>query len=317
MIVKCPKCGFSQPQDQYCAQCGVDMHGFKPPKEPAVNRWAKDPIVHLSLVLIVACVVLVTLYQKHLWRPLLSESRDVNFMGWQASTSSKSSEEQTLSQAVLSDVESETPGSDLLEESATESASMKKPKTPFGISRSADVRNYQAKLSYAEVSPRVLEEWIEEATNLGQFNSFGDYGAGLIPDFKEKLKQQTKHYKIHRTDSQSLDGVQSLVSQFQWPGLPEEGAREIREPASLPDLGLQSQIVIESIENGLSKGHIELQRLQKDPTTGQIQKQIYPAEFELSQNQAFIVTGIGPSGSVRPQESEFIIWIQVDKAESP
>jgi hypothetical protein len=34
MMVNCPKCGFSQPEDQYCAKCGVDMVAYKPPPPP-------------------------------------------------------------------------------------------------------------------------------------------------------------------------------------------------------------------------------------------------------------------------------------------
>lgn len=30
MLVRCPKCNFQQPEDQYCANCGVDMNQFKP-----------------------------------------------------------------------------------------------------------------------------------------------------------------------------------------------------------------------------------------------------------------------------------------------
>lgn len=30
MLVTCPRCGFQQPKDQYCASCGIDMLAFKP-----------------------------------------------------------------------------------------------------------------------------------------------------------------------------------------------------------------------------------------------------------------------------------------------
>jgi hypothetical protein len=29
-MISCPKCGFEQPQDQFCAKCGVNMESFKP-----------------------------------------------------------------------------------------------------------------------------------------------------------------------------------------------------------------------------------------------------------------------------------------------
>ena len=37
MMINCPKCGFSQPEDQYCAKCGVDMVAYRP-KEKSVSE---------------------------------------------------------------------------------------------------------------------------------------------------------------------------------------------------------------------------------------------------------------------------------------
>lgn len=33
----CPKCGFQQPKDRYCAKCGVDTESYKRPKESPVS----------------------------------------------------------------------------------------------------------------------------------------------------------------------------------------------------------------------------------------------------------------------------------------
>src|SRR4051812_20895302 len=55
MIVNCPKCGFTQPKDRYCAKCGVDMEAFRPKKAPLSSRILKSWIFQ-SAVLIVAIV---------------------------------------------------------------------------------------------------------------------------------------------------------------------------------------------------------------------------------------------------------------------
>jgi hypothetical protein len=63
MLIKCPKCGFSQPQDQYCAQCGVDIINFKAPQPSAATKLFKDPVLHLGLVVLIAVVSAVALYR--------------------------------------------------------------------------------------------------------------------------------------------------------------------------------------------------------------------------------------------------------------
>lgn len=52
MIIECPKCKFSQPQDVYCAQCGIDMATFKAPEEPTLKRVLQSPLFGMTLVFI-------------------------------------------------------------------------------------------------------------------------------------------------------------------------------------------------------------------------------------------------------------------------
>ena len=58
-MVDCPKCGFYQPKDQYCAKCGVDM--YKVPRNPAaaVFKLLKKPAT-LAAVGVFAVIITVT-----------------------------------------------------------------------------------------------------------------------------------------------------------------------------------------------------------------------------------------------------------------
>ena len=55
--MKCPRCGFTQPRDQYCAQCGVDISSYKPPQQPLFQRLAKSNLLQLGLVAVVIVLV--------------------------------------------------------------------------------------------------------------------------------------------------------------------------------------------------------------------------------------------------------------------
>lgn len=40
-MMDCPKCRFNQPEDTFCANCGVDMPAFSKRTEPDRHRWTK------------------------------------------------------------------------------------------------------------------------------------------------------------------------------------------------------------------------------------------------------------------------------------
>ena len=66
-MVNCPKCGFSQPQDQYCASCGVDMLAFKPKEKPVYLRIVANTAFQLSTIaLVVLSFFLVIHHQQKL-----------------------------------------------------------------------------------------------------------------------------------------------------------------------------------------------------------------------------------------------------------
>lgn len=50
MMVNCPKCGFSQPKDQYCAKCGVDMVAYRPAEKPLVAKVIGNTFFQLLLL---------------------------------------------------------------------------------------------------------------------------------------------------------------------------------------------------------------------------------------------------------------------------
>lgn len=56
MIVNCPKCGFSQPDDQFCASCGVDMKLYAQRKKNSPREIGKNPALYLGLVVTIGAI---------------------------------------------------------------------------------------------------------------------------------------------------------------------------------------------------------------------------------------------------------------------
>lgn len=65
MMVNCPRCGFSQEKDQYCAQCGVDMIAFQPTPKPLWFRMLNNLTVQLLALGILVITVFLIARQLH------------------------------------------------------------------------------------------------------------------------------------------------------------------------------------------------------------------------------------------------------------
>lgn len=50
---ECPKCGFVQPKDKYCANCGLDIESYKPAPDPLLVRLKKSTAMQIGAVVVV------------------------------------------------------------------------------------------------------------------------------------------------------------------------------------------------------------------------------------------------------------------------
>lgn len=65
-MMDCPKCGFSQPKDQFCANCGLNLEQFKPAPRPFYEAWASNPYVIVTCCLF---IVAATFYYLKMQSP--------------------------------------------------------------------------------------------------------------------------------------------------------------------------------------------------------------------------------------------------------
>jgi hypothetical protein len=63
--MKCPRCGFEQPEDRYCASCGADVQKLNAKPKPIWIRLLQNPNFHLTMIgILMAIVVLYILYTQ-------------------------------------------------------------------------------------------------------------------------------------------------------------------------------------------------------------------------------------------------------------
>ena len=338
MLVKCPRCGFSQPQDKYCAQCGVDMETFKPPRKSAVARYLKDPLLYLATALVVIGVTLFTLYKQDK-TDIVQRVRFLKGSLQIASTNGldkKATEDSATPQSEVNAEEVAAPAPAVASASAPalagSPAADAAKKATVAV---APISGPTAYVYYAEVPREALERLYQESQATGQFNSFGDYTAGILPDMQKRIMAPGLKIRVLEKSEKAIAKTQ------QW-------FTGIHDPEFDEDLGLSTFIELIEVENNIFRGNLEIVRslreidLDKsrglaavDSSAGSSQKNSYPAIFELGPGYGFFIAGVLPrkiqisheeelaakaptfsilrSPAFQNKQTEFVIFIEFEK----
>lgn len=345
MLVNCPRCGFSQPQDKYCAQCGVDMETFKPPRKPLFARLFKDPLIYLATALVVTGVLIFNLYKQD----KSDIAQRVKFLKGSLQIASTNGQDKRDTHPPDAPQISEPPRQKNVEPAAltasTEPTEVK-PSAPVAPTPPSATVNDKAmsatdpvvSVYYAEVPQYALERLYQESQATGQFNSFGDYTAGILPDIHSRIQASGLKIRVLEKSEKAISKVQ------QW-------FTGIRDPESDEEMGLSTFIEITDSENQVIRGNLEIVRslrevdLEKSrglgatdtsaAAAGVLQKSSFPAQFELGPGYGFFVAGVLPrktqiahleqltekapsfsllkSAAFQNKQTEFVIFIEFEK----
>lgn len=329
MLVNCPRCGFSQPKDRYCAQCGVDMLSFKP-KEPSslakIFRSGVFQVIMLVIFAVGAGTFIIKERQEQRWVQRISRTQGVSknigtvpppsqtAQTEQASTPEK----ETKSEVSLANLENqsiEVPNDETAQvattkAAATTNAANSKNVKSTASENAADTSSVNIKLNYIEIPIDTLNRWESDSARLGLYQNLGEYSAGILTDFRKRsdlnflsLKNSERKLGPGQSDT-NLSGTMS-----------EDGGRLI---------GLATKIDVRSLENSTIHGSITVTRTAKQA------RENYPAEFDLPKGAVFFLIGsikrqqfvpemnqltmppfqILRSPDFRSQKSEFVIVVE-------
>jgi len=270
MLVNCPRCGFSQPNDQYCAQCGVDMNSFKRKTPPLFKRIFSNAIVQI-VILIIAAVF----SGQYIFRHQAPQSWVQKITHFQGLSKSKKS----ISVSTVNRIDDAQP-----ETEVARSASLHSPKEAVALSAASGATLTEAptpptavsfkvsfKVTYAEISADVLAKLIEGSTGLGLYQILNTYSAGIINDFSKRSDDFKQTLKIADIKL-SLGTTNSHLS-----GLMSPDGSQI--------LGLVTSIEYKSNDNELISGEITV------ANSSSQNNELYPAEFNLPKGAAFFIIG--------------------------
>ena len=315
------------------------MVSFKPPRKSMVKGFLTNPMTYLALALVVIGVSTATLYKKE--RSTLVQR--VSFLKGNnlqiASTNGLNNKTMNGNGGAQRNISSET--------AAPDSPQPMKPpaETSSVVPASATIKGLEANKAattvpgnkagtlatnepmvhvyYTEVPRLALEKLYQESQETGQFNSFGDYTAGILPDVAKRINSPLLKIRILEKTDKSISKAQQLFT-----GIQDAEIGEV--------IGLNTFIELAEIENNVFRGNLEIIRSWKElneRAPAAVQKNSFPAVFELSPGAGFFMAGVLPrtrvaheeelskqgpfqilkSQSFHNKESEFVIFIEFEK----
>ena len=313
MLINCPRCGFQQPKDQYCAQCGVDIEAFKPAKPSAFQSLVKSPLVQLSIAFIAIAGVGSFIYQQNQQRlesrveylrsspqrPLpapVSETTTASVQATSTETAPELATADTIQRTQSSEPEENAEVSEMASFATPAAASAAVTPTPSPTSpANAPAKSGTPRLvvTYAEVGRGALNGIMTTSRGTGQFMNFNDYSAGIIPGIQRILN--SPDVTVLRKEDRSLDTNRS----FSW----FLGIKDPQDPNH--EIGLTTFFELNEIEQGILRGNLEILRSWREPGFGrEPQRKSFPAMFEISNDNGFFMAGILPQQSHLTNEAE-------------
>jgi len=301
------------------------MTAFKPPRKSAFVRYATDPLLYLIILLLVIGVSITTLYKKDKTdlaqrvKFLKGSLQIASTNGQKTEAAPEATQEPTVAMAA-----SMTPA-------PTASVAATAAPSAAAIASGATTAN----IYYTEVPRRALERLYEESQATGQFNSFGDYTAGILPEVQSRITAEGLKIRV-------LEKTTKVISKNQqwFTGLHDNEYDE--------DMGLSTFIELAESDNNIFRGNLEIVRSLREldldkrsmaateaaTATLAPQKNSYPAIFEMGPRSGFFISGVLPrkmriaheeeltrkgpfeilrSPAFQNKESEFVIFIEFEK----
>lgn len=282
MMVSCPKCGFTQPKDRYCASCGIDMLAFKPAEKPISQKLLSNWVVQVIVLAVVVAVAyswirnsnkieervadiddapnlrVIEEMERHVVDPRPPSPPAADRSGSDTSVSSS----KQLPQGTGPGTASGAPGSASANGGAGGGAGnvarglFRQTETTLGepgaAGRTENATTVQrVRISFAEVQRQMVADLISNARNLASYGM----QAGVIADLSARLKNAGRSMR-------ALESAAEYPVRLNQPIVVFKGTRD---EATGQNVGITLQIVPVALdENGLTM-QLEVLRVLREP----------------------------------------------------
>ncbi len=295
-MITCPKCGFLQPEDQFCAKCGIDMLAFQPKRKPLLHRLFVSPSFHAFIIIVCVLAVIYYIFQ--------TEQRKIRRQRSQFAQLTETHSVESRDEVVESARSTSTPVTTSKRsrpESSIEKRNMMAADTsdsgPSSDPGTAPPLKPSFEVIFVEMKKNYLDELLESIETKMIYTTSS---AGLIPQFQEVIQDGRAR--------QFLTILQQSVEK--WTSSKEylEFSKGARDSVLEKDVGFQFHI-----ESAFSQADALLLSLKivmelKEYQSGEpmIATQTFQEEFEIPKGAALFFAGFLPHRPLyKDEESSF------------
>lgn len=331
MLINCPRCGFSQPKDRYCASCGVDMENFTPNAPTQMEKLVGMPFFNIALVLaLTGGIIGYIRYQQSeelkARIELLSNGPVVLNQASQSpqnlTVSLNDSQELTNSAGPSNEANQSvnSPGENTSNSPETSSSTTEK---STGEMTKTNFKNFPENSKSSNENPSAANQNSQASESspgsqsnltLGKIGLtraimiYAEIDRSIVRSWLSEMRTQP-YFK--NFDSVSLGILPQLMQKLRQPGikiLQQTDARIQQSPVSTEwmvgthktgdaevETGLQFSMNVIDQKDGVARGDLEVLRAFRDPPDSKsIEKVSYGGAFEMPIGSGFIIRGLLP-----------------------
>jgi hypothetical protein len=269
MLISCPKCGFSQPEDRFCAKCGVDIENFKPLHEPPKKSIFSNLFFQICLVL--GALAAIFFFIQNANRENMASR--VQFLKGKPVIANRTAPGDGAPVSNNPELPPPPPAENLTVPTPQAPAA-----NPAPGPTAAD--GIKVHIYYAEVDRSTMDTLRQESHSTGQFTEFGDFKAGALPANKKPTRE--RGVRILERVEKKLD-AQHLTEQW-FTGSKVDAEHE---------LGITTMINLDAPTGKSLRGEIEVIRsFRESEDISQLPvRRGYPTTtFELNSGMSWMIT---------------------------
>ncbi len=304
MQVECPKCRFRQPDDRFCARCGIDMQTYKPPEISIVQKLFQNGTVifFMGMVLLLSASFYYFNLSKSQKSFVEANKKTIFISNFHHSPSTSNTDQNTTfsskgtapasttSAPLPNNLETDNQQTNRENGPQTTSANSESPAegTTVALTDSSTTPKKPIVLTlmiqYAEVTLKGLYAIEDEARNSGQFIS-SDYSQGTINLGRQKITSLRNEIHIYGTDKKLIT-----------PEKTETWFQGLKSSNENNTIGLTSELKIKEISTESVLADIKISKRYQvnisDPSSNNFQTLDYLGSIELSDSQIFFISKV-------------------------